>query len=452
MRRVCVTAALLCLLATLLPGCAGTGEDGDSEQRVTLTFWHSLLATTQPALREMIARFEEEHPHIRIQPQYIPTGDALVQKLITAVQSNSAPDLSWVRSHYLEELAKADAVFKMQEFIGGPNGLTDEEMSDFFPALMQYASWRDTLYSMPMEATNLGLLYNKDHFREVGLDPERPPQTWEELREFSRRLAKDNNGDGRYERIGFMVPAFPADGPQGTYMMWQFLPFVWQAGGYMVNESSTRAIYDEEAGVQALTLWKDIYEAHNQRTFANEAIVAFASKQASMILDGPWNLTRYDQILGDIDYGIGMLPEGPQKRATIVAGEFLSIFKQTKHPQEAWEFVKYITRPDVQASWSMESGYLPVRASVMELEAYRAFLDENPNHGAYAKQMEYAQAQRPVHYFLIEIQRDLAQAIEQATVGGSDPERVLREAARASNLRLERAPVAALSLGGREKE
>jgi multiple sugar transport system substrate-binding protein len=423
---------LVCCITLPLSGC-GDGAGGRTDGRVTITFWHSFVSSTIPALNELIARFEEEHPDIRVRAQYIPTGDALVQKLITAVQSNSAPDISWLRANYMQDMVAADAIYPMSHFIDGPDGLTQEDLDDIYPALIQYASWQGTMYSMPMEATNLGLLYNKDHFREVGLDPERPPQTWDELRETSRRLLVDRNNDGRFERIGFAVPISPATGPQGPYMVWQWIPFLWQAGGYLVDLEQTHVKFGEEPGVRALRFWKELYDMQNMRHFTQEYMPAFVSGQASMILDGPWNLPNYPRLLRNMDWGIAPLPSGPSKQATIVAGEYLGIFKQSANPDAAWTFVKWMTNPEVQAFWSMRSGYLPIRRSVFEVEEFRQFLEENPAHRAFAEQMSVAQAQRPIDFYSLEIERNMANAIEQATVGGADPESALRSAADASN-------------------
>jgi multiple sugar transport system substrate-binding protein len=419
-------------------GCGSGGEADVDDGRVNITFWHSFVASTIPALEELIDRFHEENPGVRITTQYIPTGDALVQKLVTAVQSNSAPDISWIHSHYLEELVEADAVFPMDSFIDGPDGLSEEEMADIYPALIQYASWQGTMYSMPMEATNLGLLYNKDHFREVGLDPDDPPKDWAEMRTAVEKLTLDRDGDGISERVGFMVPAVPADGPQGPYMMWQWTPYLWQAGGYLIDEAQTKVLFGEQAGIEALSFWKDMYDLQNLRNFTNQPEPAFISGQASMMLDGPWNLPRYPRTLRDMDWGIAWLPAGPDRRATVVAGEYLAIFRQSEHPDEAWKFIKWILRPEIQAFWSMKSGYLPVRRSVLEVDEFKTFLDKNHGHLAFASQMEFAQAQRPMDFYTLEIQRLIAQAIEQATVGGQDPAVVLKRAADGSNELLNR--------------
>ncbi len=435
--------AALVAAALALPGCSGKGA---SDGRVTVVFWHSLVNSTMPALDALLARFEEEHPGIHIQAQYIPSGDALVQKLITSVRSNTAPDISWIHADFLEDLVRADAVYPMAHFIEGADGLPDSVVADIYPALRQYASWRGDLYSLPMEATNLGLLYNKDLFREAGLDPDRPPQTWDELRDYARRLTLDRNGDGRNERIGFITPIYPATSPNGPWMVWQWTPFLWQAGGHLIDEAQTRVLFDDEAGVAALTLWKKLYDEQRQQTFSNEFMTAFISKQTAMMLDGPWSLPNYPRLLAGIDWGVAPLPAGPAQHATIGGGEYLAIFKQSAHPDAAWTFVKWMLEPDVQAFWSMESGYLPVRKSVLRVPAYQQHLAQNPGLRAFVEQMEYAQTQRPMDYGQLEIQRALANAIEKATVGGADPRAALREAAAESNRLLdavEREPAAA---------
>jgi ABC-type glycerol-3-phosphate transport system substrate-binding protein len=160
----------------------------------------------------------------------------LIQKLITAIQSKTAPDISWLHSDFIEDLVEADAIYKMDHFIGGKDGISKEELNDIYPALLKFSSWKGTLYSLPMEATNLALLYNKDMFKKAGLDPNHPPKNWDELKEFSKKLTIDKNKDGNFEQVGFFVPVFPAAGPLGSWMVWQFMPFLWQAGGDYVND------------------------------------------------------------------------------------------------------------------------------------------------------------------------------------------------------------------------
>jgi ABC-type glycerol-3-phosphate transport system substrate-binding protein len=215
-------------------------------------------------------------------------------------------------------------------------------------------------------------------------------------------------------------------------MVWQWLPFLWQAGGEEINAEQTEVLFNGEAGVRALKLWKEMYDELNLITFSTDYDIAFASQQLAMALDGPWNLPRYRELKG-LEWAIAPLPAGPVRRATIVGGEYLAIFKQSKHPKEAWTFVKWILRPDVQARWSMKSGYLPVRRSVLALQEYQDFLRTNPGLKAYVDQMEFGQSPRPIDFHSLEITRNIAEAIEKATVGKGDPKVVLDEAAAKCN-------------------
>ena len=412
-------------------GCGSEEKQRDDE--ITIRFWHSFISSSVPALKELIAKFEKENSGLRIDAQYIPSGDALIQKLVTAVQSNTAPDISWLHSDFIEDLVEANAIYKMDDFINGDNGISQAEVNDIYPALRQFSSWKGTLYSLPMEATNLALMYNKDLFKKAGLDPNHPPTTWQELVEFSRKLSIDKNNDGTFEQVGFFVPVFPATGPLGAWMVWQFMPFLWQAGGYFVNTEQTSVLYNSDGGVKALELWQQLYKEQNLKNFTNLFENAFVSGNLAMAMDGPWNLPRYKDLLKNINWAFAPLPSGPEKSATVVGGEYLAIFKQSAHPNEAWKFIKWMIQPEVQAFWSIKSGYLPIRHAVMNVPDFQKYLTENPNFKVFVEQMEVGQAQRPIDYGGLEITRHLAEAIEHATTGNADVKKSLNDSATKSN-------------------
>jgi len=412
----------------LFAGCAKKTDQHPGT--ITLSFWHSTVSSTVPALNELTAKFHQEFPDIEVKPQYVPTGDALIQKLITSVQSHTAPDISWIHANFLQDIVEADAIYRIDELQSPSDSLSQADLDDIYPALLQESKWRGTMYSLPMEATGIGLLCNKVLFRKAGLDPEHPPGSWADLRECSKRLTVAR--DGKLEQVGLFVPVFPASGPFGDWMVWQFYPFLFQAGGDVINKEQTHVLYNSEAGVRALTLWKDIYSDEHQSSFTIDYEVAFASGKLAMALDGPWNLPRWRLIKG-LDWQIAPLPAGPIKRATIVGGEYLAVFRQSRHPREAWQFLRWMLRPDVQAFWSMKSGYLPVRSATSREPAYQKFLEENPPLKAYVDQLQVAQAPSPVDFFGLRISRHLAEAIEKATLGGADPKTVLDEAAAKSD-------------------
>ncbi|MBI2619855.1 MAG: ABC transporter substrate-binding protein [Ignavibacteriales bacterium] len=405
--------------------------------RVEIVFWHSFVAATIPALDELIGMFEHEHPAIQIKAEYIPTGDALVQKLIAAVQSNTAPDISWIHADFLDKLVEADAIYPMADFMNGPDGLGVEDVRDIVPASLEAGRWRGQQFALPMEATSLALFYNRDLFRKAGLSPERPPRTWEELHAFARQLTVDNDGDGKIDQYGFFVPVFPSSGPLNIWMNLQWAPFLWQAGGDELSADGSRVLFDGPAGIAALVFWKKLYSDLDFRSFGLSHDMGFASGKLGMILDGPWDLPKFRE-LKNIDWMVAPLPSGPGGKATYIAGEQLAIFRQSRHPREAWTFVRWVLEPRVQASFSRSSGYLPVRKSVLRLEPYREFLRRDSVMRVFVDQMNVGRARRAPDRYRVEINRFLAEAIERATLGNEDPSKVLGEAAAKANAVLAR--------------
>lgn len=399
---------------------------------VTITFWHSFVSATVPALNDLIAKFESEHPDIRIKAQYVPTGDALVQKLITAIQSKSAPDISWIHSDFLDKLVEADAIYKMDHFIKGNDSLSQSDFNDIFPQLLNAAKWRDTLYAMPMEATTLALYYNKDLFIKAGLNPNHPPENWDELKEYAKKLTVDKNGDGKTDQYGFYIPAFPASGPLSIWMVLQWVPYLWQAGGSEINKEQTEVLFNSDAGVKALTLWKDIFSELNLKNLSLSHDMGFASKTVAMIMDGPWDLPQFRQVK-DLNFAVASLPMGPAKKATYLAGEHLVIFKLSSHPEKAWEFVKWVIKPEVQAFFSEKSGYLPIRKSTLSLRSYQDFLSRDSAMKAFVDQIQIGQARATIDYHRIEINQNIASAVEQSVMGALSPKTSLDLAAAASN-------------------
>ncbi|MCF8260934.1 MAG: ABC transporter substrate-binding protein [Melioribacteraceae bacterium] len=429
MKKYLRNTSLLLVCTIIIFSCK---HDNNNSNEIKLTFWHSFVANTHPALNKLLEKYESENPNINIVEQYVPSGDPLVQKLITAIQSGTTPDLAWVHTDFLDKLVQADAIYRMEKFINGANGFTEEEFNDFFPQLISNAKWNDILYAIPMEATTIALLYNKDLYKKVGLDPNHPPRDWEELKEYALKLTFDSSGDGKMNHYGFYVPALPASGALSIWMLLQWEPFLWQAGGEFLNKDQTKAMFNRKPGVQALTLWKELYEEIGFESFSMTHDMGFISQTCAMIMDGPWDLPSLRKI-NNFEWGIAPLPEGPDKRATYVAGEHLTIFKKSDHPDEAWKFIKWFTSPEIQAEFSIESGYMPVRKSTLELQSYKDYLKTDPYLAAFVEQFEIGYARQNITYKRVEINQRVAEAIERSLKGNVDPKTALDAAAEQVN-------------------
>jgi len=424
---------LILIILAAVQGCSGKKQDN----RTVVTFWHSFVSSTIPALNELIERFEKENPGIKIDAQYIPTGDALIQKLVTSIRSNTAPDISWLHADFIDKLVDADAIYDMNHFIKGKNGLSDEDMKDIFPQLIKTFTHKGVLYAVPMEATTLALLYNKDHFKAAGLNPDHPPADWNELKEYAAKLTLDKDGDGKIDQYGFYIPAYPASGPLSIWMVLQWSPYLWQAGGEIIDSAQQKVLFNSDAGVQALTLWKNIYDELDFSNYSFTHDMGFASGSLSMIMDGPWDLPTFRK-MNNIDWGVASLPKGPVKNATYIAGEGLAVFKQSKNADAAWTFIKWVAQPEIQAMFSMSSGYLPIRKSVLERDDYKRFLEKDEPMKKFVEQISIAKQRAAIDKYYVDINQAIADAIEKTLVGNKDPRKALNDAADISNKLLEK--------------
>ena len=183
----------------------------------------------------------------------------------------------------------------------------------------------------------------------------------------------------------------------------------------------------------ALTYWQQIYRELKLSSYTTDYDVAFTSQRQAMALDGPWNLPRYVTLLKHFDWGFAPLPAGPARKATIIGGEYLTIFKQSKNPAEAWKFIKWVIQPENQAFWAMKSSYLPVTRAVLQVPEFQSYLAGHANFKVFVDELEYSLASRPIDYNGLQITRHVAEALERATVGDVDPATALNEMAQKSN-------------------
>ncbi|UCC68364.1 MAG: ABC transporter substrate-binding protein [Armatimonadota bacterium] len=418
----CVIAACLALTPFVLAGCGREVED----ERAEVVFWHSYVESTWPALEELIQRFEAEHPDIKINAQRVPTGEQLLQKLTTAIMTETAPDICWIHSYWVPPLSHGDTIYALEELIDQYDGFTEEDKEDFFPSPLETSYYQGKLRMMPIEATNLALAYNRDLFRKAGLDPERTPENWDEFIEYGKKLTIRKGG--RVEQYGCPLPVFV--GALAGWTVWNWQTFLWGWGGSYADPSGERVSFNSEAGVKALQFWVDLQHKHKVGSMTAPD-QGFESQKVAMALMGPWDLPHLSDMA--FDWAMAPMPAGPARRVTPLGAEYLVIFRQTEHPEEAWKFITWLIKPEIQEWWSMESNYLPIRRSVLKSPTYQEFLAGHPAMKVFAEQMEYAYAEPVLLPQGTEVNLQLATGIEKAVRNVASPKQALDEAADKAN-------------------
>lgn len=401
--------AMTVLLSLLITGpISASGEGEAAEQDVTVTIWHYFEEGTN-VIRESIRMWNEEHgDRFEVDHRFIPFGE-LKREISQAILVGDVPDIFMIdnpdHASFAAEGQLADITEQVEEW-----GQTDV----FFDGPLNSVMYEDRYYGLPHNSNTVALYYNQDMFDEAGYD--RPPETWDELREYSETLTDD---EGTY---GISFSAIGTE--EGTF---QLLPFLQQAGADVDS-------LDSEGAIEALeflgNLVLDGYaspEVVNQNQ--QEAAGQFAAENAAMAIGGPWSLDLIREE-ADFDWDIALLPVkeegGPQ--ASALGGENFAIMADSDHIDEAWEFIRWSSSADVvrELFWDYYGGgRIPSRSDVANEEGKWVADDEL---GVFIEQLEFARPRGP-HPNWPQISEPIQRAIQATLTGQSSADEALERAA-----------------------
>jgi ABC-type glycerol-3-phosphate transport system substrate-binding protein len=236
-----VVVVLSCLL--LLPGCGGGGSD-ESRANEPLRFWHAMGGALGQSLDGLVEDYNASGKDV----ESVSMGkyQALSQKIMASVAAGGPPDVAQCYEAWTANLVENGSVVAFDGFLEGPEGVA--ALDDFYGIFLEGSRQQGQLWSFPFNKSVRCLYYNKDRFREAGLDPDRPPRTWEEYRSIARQLTRDLDGDGRNDEFGLAC--------QISASMFENL--LYQNGGRLLNEEETQVAFDSPEGLEALEFMTDL--------------------------------------------------------------------------------------------------------------------------------------------------------------------------------------------------
>jgi multiple sugar transport system substrate-binding protein len=239
----------------------------------------------------------------------------------------------------------------LDNYIAGDFDLTDVE-----PALLSAFRCSGKICGLPKDFSTLSLFYNKQLFREVGLTA--PPQTWEELRQFAKKLSVDRNGDGIIEQYGLGIA------PELARQYFAIRLF----GGKLIDERGYAFASPES--LKGLQLIVDIYQKDRSGGQPSDAGAfsgseMFGQGKAAMVIEGPWAIPYLTETFPDLDFATVQVPTIEGKKGTMAYTVACVTNKQAKHKTAAWELISYLTRKEGMKAWAREGVVLPSRKSVL---------------------------------------------------------------------------------------
>jgi multiple sugar transport system substrate-binding protein len=405
---ICLTLSS-CMKTSLLPNGADPSKaDTKLDKRVVLEFWHTYSdIETEVFEKKVIPLFESTHPGIKIHAVRKAYTVQLKNDILAAEADNKPQDLMRMDIIWVPEFAKNGTLAD----ISGLDGFS-EIRGQFIGDLIKTNLYHNKYYGLPVNANTKVAIYNKNLMKEAGLNA--PPKTFEELVQAVKRLQQKNA-----DISGIAICCSSS---------WGTLPYFWTFGGRLTDENFTRAsgYLDHPDSIAALAKIQRLYR---ERVIGPSVTGGEPGSwdgvlqgKVLMIEEAHWFYTvnsigpNKDLLKNTV---IGMFPDDVHQGTSIIGGENLVLFKNSKHMPEAWTFMKWMVTEKPQEMMA-ETGLIPTIKDMQNVI-------RNPLFTSYLQQLDRAQPRPPVSTWT-EIDNVYAKLIERILTGEQPLEEAIRSA------------------------
>jgi sn-glycerol 3-phosphate transport system substrate-binding protein len=360
---------------------------------VDLTFYYP-VAVGGPVTKivdGLAADFEKENPDIKLKPVYAGSYQDTITKALTAAKGGDAPHMAVILSTDMYTLIDEGLVVPFDELVK-----TAEErawLGSFYPGFMKNSQTGGKTWGIPFQRSTVVMYWNKELFKEAGLDPEKPPATWNELVEMGKQLTK-RDASGNVATWGVQVPS-------SGFPYWLFQGFTTQNGVELMNAAGTQTYYDKPEVIQALQFWVDLSTKHKIHP---PGVVEwgttpkdFFERKAAIIWTTTGNLTNIRNN-AKFPFGVAMLPAGKQ-RGTPTGGGNWYVFKKSTAEERAaaLKFIRWVTSPQRAAQWAIATGYIATSPAAWETPEMKKYLADFTAPTVARDQLQYAVAELSTH-------------------------------------------------------
>jgi sn-glycerol 3-phosphate transport system substrate-binding protein len=377
-QRVLLVVAFVLSLA--LSACGGGGAgNGPAGGTITINLWHSETAASADALKALIDRFNSSQDEVKVQASYQGSVYDHMAKLTASLGSGQVPDIVLLDEGEVQRLIDSGGVTPVQDFIDRDK----YDLSDVNQRLIDAYTLQGKLWAMPFCAAMGVLYYNKVVFREVGLDPDKPPQTLEEVRQYSEKILQRDAG-GNVSRSGLAIDV----------QNWDERILAEHGDFYADNNNghdgrATQVLFNND---DARQLWEWWYDMVSSGLAVNvglnpsyaDNLMAVGTGRAAMTFGYsnaiPSVMSVVEAGMKGVEVGVGALPGLPGGTGVpYLVHRALWIMNQRPQQEQeaAWKFIKWLVQPEQQAEW-FAGGYLPASRAAFDLPAAKDVIAKYP--------------------------------------------------------------------------
>ncbi len=308
-------------------------EETTEKEPVTLRYSHFIGPDQYgKALEAWAEEYEEQNPNVTIKIEMTPWS-GYWSKLQTSIAGGTEADVIQMSGASLFKFAPNNVLLNMNPYLE-KEGLSFDE---FYQAALDEVTWEGKMYSMPFGVgTGSVFYYNKDIYDDVGLDYPDNNYTVEQWIADGKKITASTGSDGESNRYGTLAKAY-----------YEFWPLIWDNGGQVLNEDKTKCMLDQPEAIEAFQLMYDMVHKHKiSPTYAQIEGIGdfFQTGRLGTYVAGSWYMSTYDKI-DEFDWGFTVWPKWKGKRIAdvYIGGNQHSISANTENPDEAWNFVYFMT-------------------------------------------------------------------------------------------------------------
>jgi sn-glycerol 3-phosphate transport system substrate-binding protein len=409
-----------------------------------ITFWYGLTGANGNVVRTLVNQYNSSQSKYYVEAIQQPDYDATITKFNTSLAGGDLPNVVQVYDIGTQRMIDTKRILPVQDFID-KEGL--KLVDDLEPAVARYYTIGGKLYSMPFNSSAPVMYYDKNAFKEVGLDPEKKIWTYDELLDAAKKLTV-KDASGKVTRYGAVF----------TLYSWIFEQELATQGALFADPNNgrearaTKVVFNNDAGANWLNFLKQLTDQgvalnvgrDSGTTNGSVRDASFTKGEAAITFNSIAALRGYinsAKAAGKVDVGVAYLPRPTgAKGGVIIGGASLWITDQGTAEQQAaaWDFVKWTTSPEVQAAWSSGTGYYPIRKASYDVQEMKDTLAKYPQFGVAVEQLRATEQSFPtqgaVFGTFLQTRLAIEAAMEQYLSGGAaDAKAALDDAANKSN-------------------
>ena len=372
------------------------------------------------------ADFEKENPGIRVKPVYAGTYQETLVKAITAHKAGNPPTTAILLSTDMYTLIDEDAIVAFDDLARGP--AEQAWIKSFYPAFMANSQTGGKTWGIPFQRSTIVLYWNKELFKEAGLDPNRPPGNWKEMLEYAQKLTK-RDAAGNVTQWGVQIPS-------SGFPYWLFQGLTTPNGVELMNKAGTETYFDRREVIEALQYWVDLGRKHKVMPAGvvewGTTPRDFFERKIAMMWTTTGNLTNVRNN-AKFDFGVAMLPASKRRGSPTGGGNFY-IFKKAKPEEQlaAVKFAMWMTQPERAAKWGIDTGYVAVRPDAWQTAQMTEYVKGFPVAAVARDQLQYSVAELSTHDNQ-RVTKALNDGIQAALTGAKTPEQAMKDAQAEAN-------------------